>query len=327
MTDLLTFQRRLRLRGLLMLKTPLRLGAGRSDDLSGADIAVVKDDLRRPYIPGSSFKGALRAHIERLVRVAVPGRQGACNPVIEHLRCVPPRKTVDPDTGEEILGMEDLRQWAEDEAKRLREEARKRGKECTIYADQLLYDAVLKQSCLVCKLFGSPWLAGKVQVRDLTLADPERWMERRYNLRHGIGIDRDSETVGQGLLFSYETVPADTIFEWEIVVENPTDYSYRNGESEEEKEAPEDGMLLLALREVREGRMKLGGARSRGLGWVKTLTFDEAELVDAADRAAFVEYLVTGEPTRALDEGELMARAAAFGRYLGHRATQAEKEV
>jgi CRISPR-associated RAMP protein (TIGR02581 family) len=305
MVDLLTFQRRLRLKGQLILKTPLRLGAGHSDELSGTDIAVVKDDLRRPYIPGSSFKGALRAHIERLVRVVVPGAEGACNPVSEDERCVKKEQMAD---------------W--------REKADRQSKEIGQSADAILHRLVWKHSCLVCRLFGSPWLAGKVQVRDLTLAEPKRWMERRYNLRHGIGIDRDSETVGQGLLFSYETVPADTVFEWEIVVENPTDYPYGNGESGEEKEAPEDGMLLLALREVQEGRVKLGGARSRGLGWVKTLTFDEAELVDAADRAAFVEYLVTGEPTRALDEETLMARAAAFGRYLGHRATQAsEKEV
>jgi len=301
MNDFTTFRRRLRLKGKLVLETSLRLGAGRTDELSGAEIAVVKDELRRPYIPGSSFKGALRAHIERLVRAALPGRRGACNPVSEDERCIT---------------REEMARW--------REEARQESTNTGEPADAILHRRVLGQSCLVCRLFGSPWLAGKVQVRDLMLANPERWLERRYELRHGIGIDRDSETVGSGLLFSYEAVPAGTAFEWEIVVENPDIYEYRVDGSE--RKAPEEGMLLLALREMKEGRIRLGGARSRGLGWMR-LTFGEAELVDATDRAAFVDYLVTGQPTKMLDEKALMELAADFGRYLGYLATTAGKEV
>jgi CRISPR-associated RAMP protein (TIGR02581 family) len=326
MNDLTTFRRRLRLKGQLVLETPLRLGSGQSGELSGADIAVVKDELGRPYIPGSSFKGALRAHIERLVRVAVPGRQGACNPVIDDLRCVPPRKTTDSDTGREILGMQELRQQAEDQAKKAKKQARERGEKCTIHADQLLYNAVWNQSCLICRLFGSPWLAGKVQVRDLTLVDPEHWLERRYQVRHGIGIDRDSETVASGLLFSYEAVPAGMAFEWKIVVENPGIYEY-DVPNEGRKQVHEEGMLMLALREAQNGHVRLGGARSRGLGWIKELTLAEAELVDADDPVAFAAYLATGRPTHTLDEEAQMALAADFGRYLGHLASTTGEEV
>ena len=53
----------------------------------------------------------------------------------------------------------------------------------------------------------------------------------------------------------------------------------------------------------------------------------DAELVDATDRSAFVNYLVTGRPTKVLDEAALMELAADFGRYLGYLATKVSKEV
>ena len=89
-----TFGRRLTLRGTLRACTGLRVGSGQADDISGADMAVMKDNQRRPYIPGSSFKGALRAHVERLVRSLWPEvdtRLAACDSLVEVGRCIPGR--------------------------------------------------------------------------------------------------------------------------------------------------------------------------------------------------------------------------------------------
>jgi len=91
MSDFNLFKNRLRLTGTLELETALRVGYGTTDGLSSADISVVKDNLCRPYIPGSSFKGVLRAHIERIIRQVEPKFGygfGACNPLRDDERCI-----------------------------------------------------------------------------------------------------------------------------------------------------------------------------------------------------------------------------------------------
>lgn len=274
MNDFDVFNYRLRLTGRLRLETAMRIGSGLTDELSGTDIAVIKDAQRRPYIPGSSFKGALRAHIERLVRQVEPeppppgNGRGACNPVDRHEWCI---------TAEQ---MEELRENPD-----------------TLDAE------VYQRSCRVCRVFGSPWLASRVLAKDLLLAEPELWFDRRYQVRYGVGIDRDSETAARNILYDYEAVPAGTEFRWEIIIENP------------DRGRAEDGLVIWGLREFADGRIRLGGGRSRGLGWV-TLTFDdEAEEVDATDRQALLDYLTTGRG-RPISKEDVLARAATFARML-----------
>ena len=275
MSDFHVLSYRLRLTGRLRLETALRVGSGLTDEISGTDIAVIKDEQRRPYIPGSSFKGALRAHIERLVRLIEPGTpgngRGACNPVNRHEWCI---------TSEQ---MDILRQNPE-----------------------TLDDQVYQLSCRVCRAFGSPWLASRVLVKDLLLAEPELWFERRYQVRHGVGIDRDSETAARNILYDYEVVPAGTEFKWEIVIENT------------DRQEVQDGLVIWGLREFANGRVQLGGGRSRGLGWV-TLIFDDlAEEVDAGDRAALLQYLQTGKG-RPVSRDTVLSRATAFAQTLTGR--------
>lgn len=45
-------------------RTGLHIGAGKSADLAGSDLPVMRDSLGRPLIPGSSLRGILRAGIE-----------------------------------------------------------------------------------------------------------------------------------------------------------------------------------------------------------------------------------------------------------------------
>ncbi len=275
MSDFHVLGYRLRLTGLLRLETALRVGSGLTDEISNTDIAVIKDDQRRPYIPGSSFKGALRAHIERLVRLVEPDApgygRGACNPVNRHEWCI--------TSGQ----MDILRQNPE-----------------------TLDDQVYQFSCRVCRVFGSPWLASRVLVKDLLLAEPELWFERRYQVRHGVGIDRDSETASRGLLYDYETVPAGTEFRWEIIIENAN------------REEVQDGLVIWGLHEFANGRVRLGGGRSRGLGWVTLIFDDQAEEVDAGDRTALLQYLQTGKG-RPVGRDTVLARAATFAQVLARQ--------
>lgn len=215
------FQSRLLLQGTLHATTALRIGAGRSLEPIGTDLPVIRDAAGRPFIPGSSFKGVLRSRTESLLRALLPGRRGgACDPIHDQERCITPQ---------EIRREKDRSQ-----------------------SDEQLTDWIINNSCVACQLYGSPWLASRVQVRDW-LVDETFWLGQ-FQVRDGVAIDRDTETSAENLLYSYEVVPAGTAFEGTIVVENAEPWQL--------------GLLFAGLEEFDSGSLPIGGASSRGLGSV-----------------------------------------------------------
>jgi CRISPR-associated protein Csm3 len=61
------------LEGDLVCETGLHIGAGKGSlEIGGADNPVIKDAFGRPYVPGSSLRGKLRALIEQSSGLAVP---------------------------------------------------------------------------------------------------------------------------------------------------------------------------------------------------------------------------------------------------------------
>jgi CRISPR-associated RAMP protein (TIGR02581 family) len=230
------------LRGTLTLRTGLRVGAGRDPLLEVSELPVIKTVDSLPYVPGSSFKGAWRAATEALLRglpdsraknlacLSVPRDEGTVPPPICLTTAAVGRlKTTPPEKWGSILDgrAAQVKGKSVDEALRL-------------------------LSCRACRVFGAPWLAGKVLVKDLMLAPNwENLVEPQ--VRDGVAIDRDKGSAADKRKFAYEVVPADTPFAVEIVVENPSD--------------AELGLAWLGLRSFQQERIPLGGARSRGLGW------------------------------------------------------------
>ena len=119
--------------------------------------------------------------------------------------------------------------------------------------DETLTQEILNHTDLVSHLFGSPWIASKFQVRDLTVL-PETWFGQ-YQERDGVAIDRDTETAADGKLYDFQVVPAGTQFEFKAVVENAAEW--------------ELGLLMIGLHQFETEQIPLGGGRSRGLGVVK----------------------------------------------------------
>ncbi len=240
--DLRAFRSRLVVRGELVLRTALRVSAGRDTQIeAAADLPVLTDVAGRPYIPGSSLKGACRAATEALLRGAVdPAANAACVSV--------PRDetTAIPDVCLTQATVARLKQLAPGEAW---EELKQRR---PAYEPTQSLDANLRAlSCWTCRVFGAPWLAGKVLVRDLALA-PD-WQElARAEVRDGVAIDRDTARAAHQRKYTYEAVPAGTHFDVEMVVENATE--------------AELGLVWLGLEAMRRGLIRLGGGRSRGLG-------------------------------------------------------------
>ncbi|AFZ42904.1 CRISPR-associated protein, Csx7 family [Halothece sp. PCC 7418] len=240
-----TFKNRLEITGTLNTVTALRISEGRSTEPIGSDLPVMKDALKRPFIPGSSFKGALRSRLESFLRgILGDDRALVANPA-------------------------DANEWSitASEMRDLKEEYQNN--------DRALTDQILEQTDLISHLFGSPWLASKFQVRDLTVM-PDYWFGQ-YEERDGVCIDRDTETASDGKLYDFQVVPAGTPFFLKAIVENAEQW--------------ELGLLMLGLHQFETEQIPLGGARSRGLGIVR-LDIEKMNWFDSENNPSkLLEYL------------------------------------
>ncbi|MCI0526058.1 MAG: RAMP superfamily CRISPR-associated protein, partial [Nitrospira sp.] len=135
----------------------------------------------RPFIPGSSLKGALRSSVER--RVEWLGLR-AC--YLENGGC--------------LVDVDDV--WRR---KPLQERVRD----------------IEHNLCAVCKVFGSTVIGGKVRVDDLPLTELfEPLASSLTEVRDGVGIDRDSGTAVDTAKFDYEVIPSLTAFRFYLTAEN-----------------------------------------------------------------------------------------------------------
>jgi CRISPR-associated RAMP protein (TIGR02581 family) len=250
------FYSRLTLNGTLMAKTALRIGAGRAITPIEPDLPVVKDSLGRPYIPGSTFKGVLRNYVESIVRSDNPDRLFACDTNNENEWCI---------TREEIKRLKD-----------------------STWDDKKLTDEILKRTCMICQLFGSPWIASKFQTRDLHVLE-ETWFGQ-YQDRDGVAIDRDTETSSEGKLYDYQVVPAGVVFQFSATVDNAESWQL--------------GMLYVGLSAFERQKLTVGGGASRGLGLVQLKLNEQYYLCGEEELLKSIEdENYPGKPAENLREG------------------------
>src|SRR5258706_6967445 len=187
-----TFTSRVIIGARLEAVTALRVGAGGTDAAQPAssDLPVLVGPNDQPFIPGSSLRGVVRSHVERIVGTLEPRRasgnfagRGACDPVVETAWCVT---------------KEQMGEWREEVRQR-----RRRNED----ADQWLAQQVWDRSCRVCRVFGSPWLASRVRIADL---HPAERAHIRIERRDGVAIHREKETVQHK--YDFETVPVGSAF-------------------------------------------------------------------------------------------------------------------
>jgi len=243
------FKSRLELQGTLTTGTALRISQGRSLEPIGSNLPVVKDALGKPLIPGSSFKGALRSRLESF------------------LRAINSTFAKDPSELTSSVQTDTIR------ALKIK----------FTNHDRQLTAALVQETDLVSLLFGSPWIASKFQVRDLTVVT-DSWFGQ-YQERDGVSIDRDTETAADGRLYDFQVVPAGTEFEFRAVVENAEEW--------------ELGLLMIGLHQFETEQIPLGGGRSRGLGVVR-LAINNAWWVDypkerPSELITYLQHLVQGE--------------------------------
>ena len=187
------------------------------------------------YLPGSSLKGVIRSHCERIVRTCVPPSEdspAACDPLFDKLERGGPR--IHPKENRVVSCCK----WLQDRHRNAG------GAE------------TYTQSCFVCKLFGNTSLASHSSFNDAVpidgLADDDD--PNLTEERNGVAIDRVYGSVAGGALFQFEVVTRGTF---------GTDLLLRNFS------CAHLGLIGLALRDLNDQRLLVGFGKSRGLGRVK----------------------------------------------------------
>jgi CRISPR-associated RAMP protein (TIGR02581 family) len=170
---------------------PLLVRSGHAS-VSGPDMTPVRtyrNGRWEVFIPGSSLKGVIRSHAEKIVRTIRPGV--ACNPFLM-------ARDARDNFGEVACG---------DKFERREKDLKERVGTETAYAD----------SCPICRLFGSTEFIGRASVNDAYLAQGQ---SERRELRDGVGIDRLTGGASDKAKFELEAVSSGTIFTGELQARN-----------------------------------------------------------------------------------------------------------
>lgn len=270
------------------LESPLRIASE-----PGAE-GVVLDGNGRPMIPGSSFRGALRAYLEGLLHtlekdqhvtrqtISLRGPDGRPSPLtrLVKLACDSVDKRDDDLNYQGCLTRAIVERWENDPLLRPGFE-----------------DALLSCSCQACRLFGAPWLAGRIVVTDLRVI-PENW-PGMFTVRRGATLSRDRDVMIESSPYRREAVPTGTRFNFQLVAQNLA--------------LPEQGIVLLGLRAFENGLIPLGADRSRGLGRGRlSLDWDRSRYLDADQ---LVPSLL-GRDTPRFSEADAESRIGALADWL-----------
>ncbi len=230
--------RRVRFEGRLRMESALHVGGGKEATYTNA--AVVRHFDGRPFIPGSSLKGVLRSHLERIGQVL--DNIDACILHDESLLSDDLIKKLDQDGIKAKLEENAL----PDESFVCITPVWQKVKADATKAEEPHF----KRLCHICTLFGSPILAGKIRIPDLEV--DELSFSNGIEVRDGVGIDRDRGIAVDQVKYDFEVVPSETEFCFTLEVDSP--------------DAKELGLLAAGLREMEMGYLSVGGKTTRGLG-------------------------------------------------------------
>jgi CRISPR-associated RAMP protein (TIGR02581 family) len=260
----LSLQSRYIIEGTLKTKAAMHLGSGREG--VNTDAAWMRDSTGI-FIPGSSLRGVLRSTLERILQAVKPDR--GC-----------------------VLFLDDSESGCATACEAVRTKLEKMDEEERL---QRIYDGAL---CDICMLFGSPLLASRLRVSD---ARPEKAAEPQP--RHGVGIDRDTETARDKIKFDFDALEEGPQFRFRIELENarPQDFALL-------------GILFTEMQPA--GGLWIGGKKSRGLG--RCVLSPDYKVTYFDNGAAFklADYLKAGQ-LKDLPQKDFAARLVkAISQYL-----------
>jgi len=206
-------------------------------------VQTYRNGGREVYLPGSSLKGVFRSQAERIVRTLTINAKGPCV-------CVPFEN--DKNSKDCFCGH------------RFQEEEKAKG-------IKLKTARVYKDSCPICKIFGSTYFTGRFSISDAYSCNGTPMCIQR----DGVGIDRFTGGASHGAKFNLEVVTEGT-FETRIHIRN--------------FELWQLGLLAYLIQDLMDELIWIGSGKSRGLGRIK------GEIVSAS--FSFIK------PLHALIQGE-----------------------
>lgn len=186
-----TFEHRYLFTGTLTLKTGLHVGSGWAVG-TPSDSPVVRTPDGRPFIPGSSFKGAFRSAVEKLT----PATGLTSCWLMGGQNCIGAQ-------GEEQKCFDKQRNNA-------------------TWSDETLLATLENKLCDTCKLFGSPYRASRILFADLLPPREGDQSTKMIQIRDGVAIHRDSEKAVDRLKYDYEVVASAQTFQVQIWLEDPS---------------------------------------------------------------------------------------------------------
>ncbi|MBU6349700.1 MAG: CRISPR-associated RAMP protein [Chloroflexi bacterium] len=230
-------------------KGPVLIRSGHPT-LTGPDMTPVltyRNNDWQVYLPGSSLKGVMRSHLEKVCRTLRPYPPVVCNPftMLQEKAYVEQGRLVCPEYADVFCG--DKFERRSKETLRLKSN---RDEWKHIPDNNLTPEVVYTDSCPICRLFGSTEFIGRVSINDAYLMSDIR--PRPTETRDGVGINRHTGGSSHGALFNLEAVSSNVAF--------CTDIHLRNFE------CWQLGMLLLVVQDMADGLVRIGSGRSRGMG-------------------------------------------------------------
>jgi CRISPR-associated protein Csm3 len=240
--------------GKLVLTGALHIGSGGGgsigSDATATDATVIRDSHGRAYIPGSSLRGVLRSAVASYAPALFP----------------------DQEIGE----------WDDDDVEReekIRRMLEALGQAPSELQVQELLAGELKPGE---RLFGTVFWASPLLIPDLY---PTKQAELAGEVRHGVGIDRDTGAAREQVKYDFEVLPRGQRFDFWLRCEMPKD-----------AETDWTKLLALGLRLLEQGELGLGGRQARGVGQVALNDLQVYRL--ALDRAGLKAALLANDEAR-----------------------------
>jgi CRISPR-associated RAMP protein (TIGR02581 family) len=248
--------------GALELLGALHIGSGggglAGQDQSLTDATVVRDSRGTPYIPGSSLRGVLRSTVAQIA---------------------PTLFGQDARLADDERTMQRLKGQADQAVQNQRE----RDEEC------VRQEFLAARLSPLERLFGTTLWASPLHIPDLRLRDGA---ELAGEIRHGVGIDRDTGSAREAIKYDFEVLPRGARFTFWMrcdIPDGPPDRPDRYRTLWPQ-------FLALGLRLLEQGELTLGGRAARGVGQVQ-LTGLQVYRLDMGDRAAVLKSLLATSET------------------------------
>lgn len=224
------------IRGELVASTALHIGAAEDEFRpGGCKNPFFRNAMGLPLIPGSSLKGALRSFLEQYLSSDAGKEALPDNLMYRKEVCTEENPCINLKNNDELT-------------KLLKKKDPSAQKELS---EQLFGGLGTKgKLCIVCRLFGSPFSAAKLSIRDAGVIG--EFIGQEFEIRSGVAIDREFGTSAGGKKFETEVVPEGTRFSFRAILENGDEIEWN--------------MVQRLVKAMELGLISIGGMKSRGLG-------------------------------------------------------------